>query len=368
MTDQPLRAAVIGMGVGDSHAKAYANNRGVQLTALCDLSEVRLAEIADKYHIPVQGRFTDYKKLLDEIKPDLVSICLPNALHAEASIAALEAGAHVICEKPMASTVAQAQAMIETAKQVGKRLMIAYNWRYRPDVQWIYRLVRTGKLGKIYHAHASWRRETGIPGSDWVGNRELAGGGALIDLGVHVLDMTMWMLDFPAVKTVSGDTRMMFGHRGMKTQVRRNRLSAERIFDVDDGAVGFIRFANDTNIVLQATWAEHREPKDDIIRLELQGTDGTINLNISNYGREDTLRFYTEIEGEPVTITPTIRWNVPYAHEALIIDLVDSLRNNTPPPTDGWQGLVATQILEAMYQSAHSGHEIPFAPVNDPIA
>ena len=360
MADQPLRAGIIGLGVGKAHAKGYLNNPGASLVALCDTNEARLRELAQQYGVPSEGCFTDYHQMLVQAKLDLVSVCLPNFLHSEVTVAALNAGAHVLCEKPMAPTVAQAQAMLDAAARNNLQLMITYNYRYRDDVQWIRRLVKSGGLGRIYHIHAAWRRETGIPGSGWFGNKQMAGGGALIDLGVHVLDLTMWMLDFPGVRTVSGDTHMVFGQRGMKTWGRRPGQLIEPAFDVDDGAVGFIRFADGANAVLEATWAEHRQPKDDLIRVEMQGTNGTVVLNIANYGYEDTLRFYTEIEGEPVTIIPTIRTSGPQGHEALVIEAVRSIREGTPPPSDGRQGLAAVQVLQAMYESAQTGREIAF--------
>ena len=160
MADQPLRAGIIGLGVGKSHAKGYLNNPGASLVALCDTNEARLRELAQQYGVPSEGCFTDYNQMLAQAKLDLVSVCLPNFLHSEVTVAALNAGAHVLCEKPMAPTVAQAQAMIDAAQQNNRQLMVAYNYRYRDDVQWIRRLVASGGLGRIYHIHAAWRRET----------------------------------------------------------------------------------------------------------------------------------------------------------------------------------------------------------------
>lgn len=358
MTDQPLRAGIIGLGIGAAHAKGYSGQHGADLVALCDLDETRLRDFSKQYPVSPANMYTDYHQMLAEANLDIVSVCLPNAMHAEATIAALEAGAHVLCEKPMAPSVLQARQMLEVSKRTGKKIMIAYNYRYRADAQWIRRLIKSGQLGQIYHVHATWRRETGIPGRGWFGIKEMSGGGALIDLGVHVLDMTMWLLDFPMVKTVSGDTHMVFGQRGLKTWGRRPGQVVETAFDVDDGAVGFVRFGDGSNMVLEATWAEHRQPQDDLIRVELQGVEGTVVLNIANYRKEDTLRLYKEIEGEPCTIVPTIRWDGPLGHEALIIDLLSALRNDEPMPTDGSQGLMAVHVLEAMYRSSHEGREI----------
>jgi predicted dehydrogenase len=357
MADKPLRAGIVGLGIGASHAKGYAGNHGADLVALCDLDEIRLQALAKQYNVPDTHCYTDYKTMLNDAQLDIVSVCLPNSMHAEAAISALEAGAHVLCEKPMAPSVSQARQMMDTATRTGKQIMVAYNYRYRADVQWIHRMIKAEQLGQIYHVHAMWRRETGIPGSGWFGRKELSGGGALIDLGVHVLDLAMWLLNFPTVKTVSGDTHMVFGQRGLKTWGRRGQ-PVETVFDVDDGAVGFVRFGDSSNLVLEATWAEHRQPQDDMIHIELQGTEGTAVLKIANYRKDDTLRMYKEMEGEPVTVIPTIRWDGPMGHEALIIDTLSALRNGLDMPTHGAQGLMGVHVLEAMYRSSHEGREI----------
>ncbi len=358
MTSQSiLRSAVIGVGVGRAHMRGYQSNPGAQLVAICDTDQMRVAAVGDEYHIPERGRYTDYHKMLAEVQPDVVSIALPNYLHADVTLTALEAGAHVICEKPMAPTVTQAEAMITAAKKADRKLVMCYNYRFRPDVQWMKRMIAAGQLGEIHHVHATWRRETGIPGSGWFGKKAMSGGGAMIDLGVHVLDLTLWFMGFPTVTTVSGGTRSLFGQHGLKTWGRKPGPSPE--FDVDDGAVAFLRFANGANSVVQATWAEHRQPQDDMIRMEIQGTLGTIILTVPNYRHDDTLRMFSEIEGEPVTVIPSLRTQGKTSgHEALVSATVDALLTDTEAPSTGEQGLAAVRVLEALYQSAALGHEI----------
>ncbi len=360
MTEQPLRAGIIGLGVGKAHAKGYRTSPDAELIAVCDINEERLQMLAAEWGTPVH--YTDYHRMLKETPLELVSICLPNALHAEATLLALEAGMHVICEKPMAPTVAEARQMLDAARRLNRRLMIAYNFRYRPDTQWMKNLVQSGALGTIFQANVSWRRETGIPGSGWFGEKGLAGGGALIDLGVHVIDLSLWMMGFPDVTTVSGDTRMLFGQHNLKTWGRHPGDRARDGFDVEDGAVGFVRLANGAHMLVQATWAEHTQPQQDDIRVELQGTEGTAILHIRNYRNEDTLRFYTELHGEPVTVIPSPRFGGPQGHEALIHDLTRCIKYDLPTPTDGAQGLAAIRVLEGLYESARAGREIALEP------
>jgi predicted dehydrogenase len=363
MIDRKLRAGIIGLGVGQAHAKGYLSSPDAELVAICDSNETRLNEWAAKWN--VHRRYTDYSQMLQGGELDVVSICLPNALHASASIAALNAGINVICEKPMASNVSEAHEMIQAAEANNKHLMVAYNYRYRPDTQWMRRIVQSGKLGTIYHVNVSWRRETGIPGWGWFGSKQMSGGGALIDLGVHVLDLALWSMDFPKVRTISGDTRTLFGPKTLKTWTRAPGQGFEGGFDVEDGGIGFIRLDNGANMLLNVTWAEHAQPQEDAVRVELQGTEGTVVLHIRNYKNDDTLRFYTEIEGEPVTVIPGIRFGASQGHEGLIHSVMDALRREVSPAIDGTQGLASVAILEALYQSAEQGREVSL--VDEPL-
>ncbi len=356
MSGVPLRAGIIGLGVGRAHAKGYISSPDSDLVAVCDMNAERLQLFADEFK--VQERYTDYTTMLNEANLDVVSICLPNALHAEVSIAALEAGLNVICEKPMAVNTQEARAMNAAAAKSGKRLMMSYNYRYRSDAQWMRQMVITGKLGTIYHVQVSWRRETGIPGWGLFGSKAMSGGGALIDLGVHVIDLALWLMDFPTVQTISAQTRSLFGPVGRKTWGRVPGQKIEGGFDVDDGGIAFMRLANGASMALNVTWAEHMQPREDAYRVELQGTDGTAILHVRNYKNDDTLVFYTEMASVPVTVIPSVNFSTPQNHEALIIDLVKSLRNGEVPGTSGEQGLVAVEILDAIYESSQIGREV----------
>jgi predicted dehydrogenase len=351
-----LRAGVIGLGVGKSHVDAYRQSPYSTLAALCDSNENRLRDFAQQYDVPAEACFTDYQTMLANANLDIVSVCLPNALHAPASIAVLDAGVHVLCEKPLATNSEEAQAMIDAAQRSGKTLTVCYNYRYRADSQWLYHTIHSGTLGEIYHVSASWRREMGIPGWGLFGDKTMSGGGALIDLGVHVLDLALWLMDFPAVKTVSGSVRAVFGPHQRKMWLRPGLEPMP--FEVEDGAVGFLRLGNGASMFLQATWGEHAKPNEDRMSIELQGTQGTAILDIPNYRREDTLRLYTEHEGEPVVVTPVVRWNLPaYQHIGLIVDTVEKLAHGESPTTDGTQGFVAVRVLDAFYESARLGRE-----------
>ncbi|MDW8300147.1 MAG: Gfo/Idh/MocA family oxidoreductase [Anaerolineae bacterium] len=360
MTDKPLRAGIIGLGVGATHAKGYLRSPHTRLVALCDADTERLTARAAEYDIPAELCFTDYRTMLAKAQLDVVSVCLPNALHAEASIAALEAGAHVLCEKPLATTLEEALAMQRAAEANQRRLMVAYNFRYRADIAWIRQLMLEGKLGKVYNVYAWWRREAGIPPSGWFSQKQLSGGGALIDIGVHVLDMALWLLDFPRVETVSGQVSSHFGKRGMKissSKLWKPSIDVEA-FDVDDGAFGFLRCEGDLTIHLHASWAEQRAPREDVLHLELNGTDGTAVMHVVNYVQDGTVQFYTEVAGQPVAVVPKLRWDGIYGHEALIAESMAALVNNQPAPVEARHGVIGVQVIEALYRSSQTRREV----------
>ncbi|MFQ3535839.1 MAG: Gfo/Idh/MocA family oxidoreductase [Aggregatilineales bacterium] len=363
MTDRPLRAGIIGLGIGKAHAKGYLRSPHTQLVALCDTDAERLSARAADYHIPPELCFTDYRAMLDQAQLDVVSICLPNALHAEASIAALQAGAHVLCEKPLATTLEEALSMQRAAEAAQRHLMIAYNHRYRADVAWIRQMLSENKLGKVYNVYAWWRREAGIPGSGWFSQAPLSGGGALIDIGVHMLDLALWLLDFPRVETVSGQVGTHFGKRGVKissSALWKRSVSAEA-FNVDDGAFGFLRCEGDLTVHLHASWAEHRAPREDIIHLELNGTEGTAVLHVVNYVQEGTVQFYTELAGQPVVIAPSLRDGGIHGHEALIVESMAALVSGAPLPVDVRHGVIGVQVVEALYRSSRTRREVALA-------
>jgi predicted dehydrogenase len=345
------------LGVGKKHIEGFQAISRVDLVALCDSNATHLNATAQAYNMPEAFCFTDYHRMFEQGNLDIVSIAVPNALHAEMTIAALDAGIHVLCEKPMAIRLEDAEAMRSAAERNQRELMIIYNRRSRSDVQWIRRAICDGRLGDIYHVNAYWRRETGIP-AGWFADAPLSGGGPLIDLGVHILDIALWLQDFPSATTVSGQIYSGFGQRGLK---KLNGSSAMEQFSVEDSAMAFIRLSNGGTISLQTSWAEHAQPREDRLRMEIMGTEGTAVLDIPNYTRDDTLRFYTEIEGEPVTVSPRIRWAPGYAdHEDFIKLAVESILDHTEPPSNATQGVAAVRILQAIYESAHAGHEISF--------
>ncbi len=351
-----LKVGVVGVGVGRLHLKGYqALSDEVEIVALCDKDEARLHEVGDAFDIPL--RYTDSQALFTSGKIEAVSICLPNSLHASVSIAALEAGLHVLCEKPLAENVIASQKIVEAAGDAPGKFMLCFNRRYRPDVRWIKACIDTGKLGRIYQIKAGWIRETGIPGwTNWFINKDAAGGGPLIDLGVHILDMVMWLLDYPKAHSISGDVQANFGPHGRKTWHGSN-LMDKNAFGVEDSATAFIRLADGIILNLETSWASHTKPGTDDFFITVMGTKGGIDLYVANYAEKDTLTFYTEINGTPVTIKPQVTGNQ-FDHSYAVAEFVKCIQKDMLPTASAEKGLIIMQMIDAIYRSASTQREI----------
>ena len=195
---------------GETHLKSYLRLPNVETVALAVLEEPRLHELGERYGVP--NLYRDYEELVARDDLDAVSICAPNHLHAPVAIAALISGKHVLCEKPLARTGAEAEGIVRTAREVGRVVHIAFTQRERRDVQVLKRHILDGNLGRIYYAKATWMRRNGIPGvGTWFTNKEMAGGGPLIDLGAHMIDMALYLMDELDIESVSCATYAELG-------------------------------------------------------------------------------------------------------------------------------------------------------------
>lgn len=341
----PHRAAVIGLGwPGRSHARAYLDLPGVDVVAVVDPDRARAETVATDLAVPVT--YSNVEELLAKDEVDLVSVCTPNDLHAPISCAALDAGKHVLVEKPMAVSAAEARQMVQAARRAGRVLEVAFNYRQRGDVETLVSHIQTGGLGNIYHARASWRRRRGIPNRVWFHHRAVAGGGPLVDLGVHVLDLALHLLGEPAVHAVSACTH---------AELAPSLLDAGSVFDVEDHAVCLLRLEQGASLVVEVSWAEHMAT-DNEVRVELAGTQGGAVLAIENYATSDTLRLYGNLAGEPVELRPVTK--PPRGHAGVVRRFVGVVDSGELPGHQGEEGLRRVEIVDACYLSAELGHEI----------
>jgi len=352
---EKIKAAVIGIGVGLAHARAYLADPNAELYAICDADPVRLKERGDQLGVPAELQFSDYDELLKLPELDVVSIGLPNFLHAPVTIAAIRAGKHVLCEKPLATTVAEAREMVAEAGACQRQLMVCFNYRFRDDARWLMSMREADRLGNIYFARAGWLRNSGIPGyGGWFTNKAMSGGGPLIDLGVHVLDLTLWLMGYPRAVSVSGATFAMFGPQGLKSSGRRRGPGG---FDVEDLAAGFVRFENGAALQIETSWGSHTRPGRDDYFVTLYGTQGGSEMYVANYTDRDTLSFYSEESGQPALIKPNII-NRAGGHELAVAHFVHCVQNNLPVESTGEQGLALMKIIEGLYESANTGWEV----------
>lgn len=353
-----VKAAVIGLGVGMAHARGYQANPHAELYAVCDEDPVRLRERGDALGVPRERQFCDYQAVLALPEVDVVSIGLPNSLHAPAALAAFRAGKHVLCEKPLAANASEAAAMVNEARQCGRTLMVCFNYRFRDDARWLLGMRDAGRLGDIYYARAGWLRNAGIPGfGGWFTTRAMSGGGPLIDLGVHILDLTLWLMGYPRAVSVSGQVFSAFGPRGRKVMSGKAATGQSGVFDVEDLAAGFVRFENGAALQIETSWAAHTKPGRDDYFVNLYGTEGGAELYVANYTDRDTLTFYGEECGQPVMIRPAIV-NRAAGHELAVAHFVDCVRSGKPVESTGEQGLALMQIIEALYESSATGREV----------
>jgi predicted dehydrogenase len=354
MTTSKIRTAVIGVGVGFNHIDGFQTHPDCELVAICDVNPAALQAQGDKFGIPERGRYTDYKTLLASKELDAVSIALPNWLHEPVAIEALEHGKHVLSEKPLAQSVAAGQNIIAAAASANKTLMVCYNHRYRPEIVWLKGQIREGDFGHIYAAKAGWMREGWIPTHGaWFTQKERAGGGALIDLGVHVLDLALWLMGYPKPVTVSGGAFAKFGPRGQKTKPRHIKPTA---FDVDDSGFGFVRFESGAVLQFESAWATHREPNQDGYFVRLFGSEAGANF-FTGAANGETVAMYKYINDQPSAIVPKLSANV-NGHRMAVHHFVDCVQTGATPESPGEHGLIGLKIIDAIYRSAQEGKEV----------
>ena len=336
-----VRAAVIGLGwPGMQHLKGYTVDPRSEVIAVCDLDEKRTEAVAKEHNIP--NTYTNHLEMLENRDIDAVSVCLPNFLHAPISIDALNAGKHVLCEKPPARSAIEAKAMADAATENGKTLMYALVQRFGGDSQKLKQLIQDGELGDVYFGKAAYVRRRGIPiGKEgWFVDKERAGGGALIDIGVHALDCIWWLMNSPKPVEIMGATYSHFKH-----------LVPDNIkYDVDDATFAQIHFENGATIILETTWALNL-PGDNYIRVA--GTKAGASLN--------PFTLYTEADGKQVDKSLEAASINGFDEE--VKHFVACIVEGTEPISSAEQGIMLMQMLDGIYESAKIGRSVHITDV-----
>jgi predicted dehydrogenase len=356
----PLRAGVIGLGwAGQQHLAGYADAADVDLVALAGLEPDALRQLGAVYGVPDGHRYSDWRDLVDHEKLDLLSIATPTALHAPTAVAALDAGMHVLSEKPMAENAETARLMVEAAERNDRVLDVSFNHRRRGHVQVLKTMIDAGVLGKIYYAKAGWLRREGIPGlGSWFTRRATSGGGPLMDLGVHMLDIALYLLGEPPVRAVTAATYAEFGPRGKGSSLSpfmRKTGVEPGAFDVEDLSTAFVRLQDGGTLLLESSWAQWI-PKDRCYVM-LYGSDGGASIEWGAPTDPDrSLKIWTEKAGVPATLHP----NVPPdgLHTQSVLDFVAQVRSGDYANHHGKQALARAVVIDACYVSARKGTEI----------
>jgi predicted dehydrogenase len=359
-----LRAGVIGLGwAGQQHIKAYQALPDTFVTAIAEPNTTLLDQVKDEYG--VENAFSDYREMLEWGQVDVVSVGTPNFAHAEPAIAALDAGKHVLVEKPLARTYAEGLSMVQAAERNDRILQVMFNQRFRPDVQVMKRFIDEGGLGTVYHGKSRWLRRSGIPGRGrkWFVSKELAGGGPLIDLGVHMLDMALYTMGEPMVQAVSGATYDRLGQRFVT-----DLYGEDATYEVEDFATALIRLDGGRTLELEASWATYRE-NGDFINLMLYGDQGGAEMSTRNYRAEGAVRFYTDAGGVPAETIPDIpgRDATTPGHQQAGAIFVDRVLSGSYGDHRGREGLLRTWIIDAIYRSADEGREIRLEELKDEL-
>lgn len=362
-----VNVAIIGLGwPGQRHLEGYTKLPFVKVSAICDMSEPLLASTHARFPNPTAT--TDYQSILADPEIDAVSVCLPNWLHAPISIEAIQAGKHVLCEKPLANTLAEGERLAAAVHASDRIFMLALNNRFRVEIQAMKRIIDAGTLGEIYYARTGWvrRRWAGIV-RGWFMDKEKAGGGPLIDLGVHMLDLTLWLMGNRKAVRVSG---AVYDRLAKEMEPLLGPLS------IEDLGAAMIHLDNGAALYLETSWASYIERERTFS--DLLGTKG--GAQYERFSREPQpsvtgainpppFQIFTTLGDEqvnafPMGIVMTQEQMMLASFENEMRHFAECVRDNTQPIATVDQGLEILRILDAVYRSAAEGREITLTPGN----
>jgi len=350
-----VKIGIIGSGgIARAHVRSYKAIPDAEVVAVADLVPGKASEFIREEGITTAAAFEDYRKLL-ELDLDGVSICTPNVAHHQTSVDSLLAGKHVLVEKPMAVTLQQSIEMVRASKQSGKILTVGFQPRYDPNMKIIQDIVQSGRLGKVYYVETGGGRRRGMPGGTFI-RKELAGAGAMADIGCYSIDMALNALGYPKPIAVSAVTTNYFGTNP------KYHPEADK-FEVEDFGVALVRFEGGLVLNFKISWAMHMDTLGATFFL---GTDA--GLKVTPYGtgpfsgvwdgRVGTITMYHDIQGHHTeSPIPTIEHNVNLFYEK-VRDFVEAIRDGKPAPIPGEQILRNQAIIDGVIRSAELGREV----------
>lgn len=355
---EQLRVGIIGCGgiAMGKHLPAMKSLGYFTIAAFCDLKEERAVKAKEAYGTEDAMVCTDYQELLKDQSLTAVYVLTPNKSHSHISIVAMHAGKHVMCEKPMAKTAKEAEEMVRTARTTGKILTIGYQNRYRADAVYLKRACKNGDLGEIYYAKAHAIRRRAVPTWGVFLNEEEQGGGPLIDIGTHALDLTLYMMDNYEPECVMGS---VYKKLGQQTETANAWGDWDRDkFTVEDSAFGFIKMKNGATIYLEAAWALNSLEVDEA-KTSLCGTKA--GADMKDGLRINTVKYNKQIIEKPALDAAGVAFydgdadDEETAEQRTFYEAVMLGKDLVVKPE---QALVVTKILEAIYESGKNGKAV----------
>ena len=355
-----IKVAIIGCGgiATGKHLPSLKKIETVELVAFCDVFIEQAQKACEQFGDSNAKVYDNYQELLLDPSIDVVHVCTANDTHAEISMAALQAGKHVMCEKPMAKKADDARRMMEVANKSGKKLTVGYNNRFRSDSMLLKKMCQEGNLGEIYFAKAHAVRRRGVPTWGVFLDEEKQGGGPLIDIGTHALDLTLWLMDNYEPSVVLGSSF----HKLSKREHAANSWGSwdPEKFKVEDSAFGMIKMKNGATIMLESSWALNiLDTKE--ARTTLCGTEGGADM-------VDGLRINGEVHGKlfekQFKLDPKgadfYEGKKESMQDVEMRMWIDAIQNDTEPVVTPKQALVVSELLEAIYESSRTGKAIYF--------
>lgn len=331
------------------HLPAWQKISGAKVVALCDLRLEAAQQLSNEFSVP--ACYTDFEEMLDREELDLVDICTPNTAHANHILTALDHDQHVLVEKPFVTSVEDADRVIQKAKQKKKKVMCAQHQRFRPESQMAHQWTTGGRFGKIYFARVQAIKTRGVPvhnGS--FTNIKMAGGGPLMDLGAHFVDLAWWLMGMPRPVSAFGVTcRRLADQKGIA-----NSNGPWETYDVEDFAVGHLRFENEAVLSIETSYLLNSQR--DVIECEFFGTEGGLLWPQMLWTRENE----GKMERSPIEVT-----DKSYASVNEIRHFIECIQNDTEPLVRTAESRTVVAMIEALYRSAREGKEIRLGAVTE---
>ncbi len=351
MAKTKLKVGVVGVGAiaDEFHLPSWheleAEGR-VELIGVCDIRKDRAEEMAAKYG--ARSLYTDYKRMFRDGQYDIIDICTQNRFHAPITVAALKAGAHVLVEKPMAMNAAECRAMITAAKTAKRTLMVAQHMRFEAGAEKLKEVIKSGRLGEIYSANGTWLRRRGIPGWGKFHMRRESLGGPLIDIGVHVMDLAVWLMGCPKPVAASGKVYRKFGDREDLCNADWGEPYPSGEFDVEDFASAYVRFENDITMTVEVSWAANIPEERAGITI-LGDKAGVTTHPLGLYGYDGRTLTSSRFDWLPEQ----------EGHRMEIRHFTECIERRLPVRVQPAESLRIQQIIDAIYESSRRNREVP---------